>query len=118
MKVVFDTNIILDVLLIREPHFQNSAILFDAVVDKSIQGYLCATSITTIDYLIAKDKGKQKARELVTILLDLFSITEVNKNVLTKAVLSDFSDFEDAVLYYSAIGINVDALVTRNKKRF
>lgn len=50
MKVVFDTNIVLDVLLIREPYAQMSINLFDAVVSKEIEGYLCATTVTTIDY--------------------------------------------------------------------
>ena len=48
MKIVFDTNIILDVLLIREPHAEMSMNLFDAAVNKEIDGYLCATTITTI----------------------------------------------------------------------
>ena len=51
MKIVFDTNIILDVLLIREPFAQMSINLFDAVVSKEVDGYLCATTLTTIDYL-------------------------------------------------------------------
>ena len=109
MKIVFDTNIVLDVLLIREPYAQMSINLFDAVVNKEIEGYLCATTVTTIDYLVAKRQDKQKARELVR---------EVNEAVLAKAVNSDFSDFEDAVLYQASCYAGVDSIVTRNGKDF
>ena len=118
MKIVFDTNIVLDVLLIREPYAQMSINLFDAVVSKEIEGYLCATTVTTIDYLVAKRQDKQRARELVRRLLELFSVTEVNEAVLAKAVNSDFSDFEDAVLYQASFFASVDSIVTRNVKDF
>ena len=118
MKIVFDTNIVLDVLLIREPYAQMSINLFDTVVSKEIEGYLCATTVTTIDYLVAKCQDKQRARELVRRLLELFSVTEVNEAVLVKAVNSDFSDFEDAVLYQASCYAGVDSIVTRNGKDF
>ena len=118
MKIVFDTNIVLDVLLIREPYAQMSMNLFDAVVSKEIEGYLCATTITTIDYLVAKIQDKQKSRELIRRLLDVFSVAEVNEAVLKKAVDSDFSDFEDAVLYQAGCYVGVDGFVTRNAKDF
>lgn len=118
MKIVFDTNIILDVLLIREPYAQMSTNLFDAVVSKEIEGYLCATTITTVDYLVGKFQDKQKARALVHRLLQVYSVAEVNEEVLAKAVVSDFSDFEDAVLYQSAYYAGVDGIVTRNGKDF
>ena len=105
-------------LLIREPYAQISINLFDAVVSKEIEGYLCATTITTIDYLVAKRQDKQRARELVRRLLELFSVTEVNEAVLVKAVNSDFSDFEDAVLYQASCYAGVDSIVTRNGKDF
>jgi predicted nucleic acid-binding protein len=118
LKIVFDTNVVLDVLLIREPYAQMSINLFDAVVSKAIEGYLCATTITTIDYLVGKCLGKPKARKLVRGLLDLFLVAEVNEAVLTQAINSDFTDFEDAVLYQAGCYAGVDGFVTRNLKDF
>ena len=118
MKIVFDTNIILDVLLIREPFFDKSANLFDAVVGKDIEGYLCATTLTTIDYLLSKQQGKEGTRKLLKNLLQLFSVAEVNQAVLLEAVDSDFTDFEDAVLYQAGAVLGVDGFVTRNQKDF
>jgi predicted nucleic acid-binding protein len=102
LKVLFDTNIILDVLLEREPFFEHSSQLFDFVESKKIDGYLCATTLTTIDYLVTKHHNRQLAKQAIQSLLALFSVAGVNKLILINAVDSEFSDFEDAVLYQSA----------------
>lgn len=118
MKVLFDTNVILDVLLKREPHAEFAIKLLSAVENKTIQGYLCATTVTTIDYLLAKTIGKQLAKEHVASLLSLFLIAEVNDKTLKAALDSDFDDFEDAVLYYAGQNVNIDCVVTRNYEDF
>ena len=118
MKVLFDTNIILDVLLIRNPFFALSANLLDAVESKDIDGFLCATTLTTIDYLVTKFQNKYVAKLAISKLLSLYSIEEVNQSVLNFANTSNFSDFEDAVLYFSALNVGVDSIVTRNNNDF
>lgn len=118
MKIVFDTNIVLDVLLEREPFASLSINLFNAVEQQVIQGYLCATTITTIDYLLSKSLGKVSAKLAINRLLDLFAIAEVNDVILKAAINSNFSDFEDAVLYHSGVYASVDGFLTRNSKDF
>ena len=118
MKVLFDTNIVLDVLFNREPYSDNAIALFDAVETKRIQGYLCATTITTIDYLATKSLGKAGSKIAITKLLELFIIAEVNRRTLTAALLADFSDFKDAVLFHAGLDAGIDCVVTRNSKDF
>lgn len=118
MKVLFDTNIVLDVLLSREPYLNNAIALFDAVEKQIIQGYLCATTITTIDYLATKTLGKENSKIAVSKLLELFIIAEVNRSTLVSALSSEFSDFEDAVLFHAGVDAGVDTVVTRNVKDF
>ena len=118
MKVLFDTNIILDVLLNREPFVELSANLVSSVENKDIEGYLCATTITTLDYLIAKTTSRDKAKIEIQKLLNLFQIAKVNLAVLELAINSGFKDFEDAVQYYSGVNNNVTALLTRNTKDY
>lgn len=118
MKIVFDTNVVLDVLLNREPYAINAISLFSAVENKIIQGFLCATTITTIEYLCAKNIGRKSAKQAINALLDLFAIAEVNQKILVAAIDSDFSDFEDAVLYQAGIYVGADGFVTRNIKDF
>lgn len=118
MKVLIDTNVILDVLLNRAPFVEQSANIVSSVETKAIEGYLCATTITTLDYLISKAKDRQQAKTEIKKLLHLFGISDVNSRVLALAADSAFSDFEDAVLYYSGECTGVDCLVTRNVKDF
>lgn len=118
MKILFDTNVVLDVLLNRAPHATVAIELFSAVEQKRIQGYLCATTLTTIDYLATKIVGKADAKVAIGALLELFFIAEVNQQTLKAATLSDFADFEDAVLYHAGIYAGVNGFVTRNGKDF
>ncbi|WP_019865352.1 PIN domain-containing protein [Methylovulum miyakonense] len=118
MKILFDTNVVLDLLLNREPFAKDAAILFNAVESCKIQGVLCATTITTIDYLCAKSIGGTLAKQAIKSLLELFLIAEVNQKILVAALDSSFADFEDAVLYQAGIYVGVDGLVTRNVKDF
>jgi predicted nucleic acid-binding protein len=118
LKILFDTNIILDVLLNRKPFEETAIRLFSAVENNIIQGYLCSTTITTLDYLLSKSIGRDNSKHAIVSVLDLFNITEVNYRTLKAAVDSDFSDFEDAVLYFSGYDAGVDGIVTRNTNDF
>ena len=69
MKVLFDTNIILDVLLNREPFVANSALLMGYVESEVIEGYLCATTITTLDYLLSKALNKATQVKKICIIM-------------------------------------------------
>ena len=118
MKIIFDTNIILDVLLNREPFVELSANIVSSVEKKNIEGYLCATTITTLDYLISKQINRNAARIEIQKLLNIFEISEVNAKVLDMSLKSGFRDFEDAVQYYSGECCGVNGLVTRNAKDY
>ena len=62
MKVLFDTNIVLDVLLKREPFYTSASQLMSKVEQQEIEGYLSATTITTVFYLLAKSLDKNAAQ--------------------------------------------------------
>jgi len=118
LRVLFDTNVVLDVLLARKDFVELSASLVGMVENKKIEGYLCATTITTLDYLISKALNRKQAKIEIQKLLKLFRIAEVNSKVLELSVNSNFSDFEDAVQYYSGEYSEVDGIVTRNTKDY
>jgi hypothetical protein len=79
-----------------------------------IEGLLCATTVTTLHYLIRKSVGNRNALDSITLLLSLFEIAPVNKTVLESALRLPFKDFEDAVLHEAARYSNADVIVTRN----
>ena len=118
MKVLFDTNVVLDVLMEREPFVTNADRLLSKVEVGEIDGLLGATTITTIHYLATKVVGKEKARKELSKLLSLFEIAPVNRSVLEAAIESNFADFEDAVLHEAARHADAQAIVTRNPGDF
>ena len=118
MKVLFDTNIVLDVLLDREPFSTPAALLFSMVERGDITGCLCATTITTIHYLAAKVLGARRAREHIGSLLTLFEVASVNRAVLEKALQAGFTDFEDAVIHEAALHAGANGLISRNPGDF
>ena len=118
MKILFDTNIVLDVLMDRLPYSDNAVELFSKVEDGTVIGYLCGTTITTVFYLAAKTIGAARAQEEIKKLLGLFEVAPVNRPVLESALVLDFNDFEDAVIHEAACHVGADAIVTRNQKDF
>lgn len=118
MKVLVDTNIVLDLLLKRKPFFGHAARLFSFAEESEIEGYLCATTVTTVDYLLGQALPKKKAKDALKKLLNIFEIAPVNRPVLDQALRSDIADFEDAVLEQSALLVGADAITTRNVKDF
>ena len=114
MRVLFDTNVVLDVLLEREPHAHAAAQLMSLVDGGQIEGYLCATTVTTVHYLAAKALGPKRAASLVATLLDLFQIAPVDREVVAGALDLGFADFEDAVIHEAAVLAEASAIVSRN----
>jgi predicted nucleic acid-binding protein len=118
LKILLDTNIVLDVLMDRMPFADSAVELFSKVEDGTIIGYLCGTTITTVYYLASKAVGAARAQEEIRKLLTLFEVAPVNRHVLEAALVADFNDFEDAVIHEAGCHVGTDAIVTRNKKDF
>ena len=118
MKILFDTNIILDVMLLRDPFLRAATSLLAEVERKNIEGFVCSTTVTTIYYLVSKTKGSKEAKKQVENLLRLFNVTHIEKRGLESALYSDILDYEDAVLHESALGENLNGIVTGNTKDF
>ncbi|MDA8414695.1 MAG: PIN domain-containing protein [Desulfobacteraceae bacterium] len=118
MKVLFDTNVVLDLLMDRMPFADAAVRLFSLVEDGSVVGYLCGTTVTTVFYLAAKAIGTAQARAEIGKLLNLFEIAPANRPVIESALAAAFGDFEDAVIHEAACHVGADAIVTRNLKDF
>ena len=119
MRVLLDTNVVLDPLLDRAPHAVAAARIFSLIERNVLDGCLCATTVTTIHYLATKTVGQRASHEQIKMLLRLFSVAPVNRQVLELALADGgFTDFEDAVLHEAARHDLADALVTRNESDF
>lgn len=118
MKILFDTNVILDVMLLRNPFYESSSLILAQVELKNIEGFVCSTTVTTIHYLVEKVKGSKIALSQIENILKIFQISQVDKSCLESALKSKIEDYEDAVLDESATRERVDGIVTRNIKDF
>jgi predicted nucleic acid-binding protein len=114
VKVLFDTNVVLDVLLDREAHVDVAAKLFALIDNGRLEGSVCATTVTTIYYIAAKSFGRKRAHVQVREILDLFDVSDVGRDVLDRALALDFADFEDAVAHEAARASGASAIVTRD----
>ncbi len=118
MRVLFDTNVVLDVLFARMPHAGTATALLDSVAAKHLDGLLGATTLMTIRYLAAKVIGRAWAQRHLRTLLGLFEVAPVTRVVLTDALDVDFPDHEDAVLHEAARHAGAAAIVTRDLRGF
>lgn len=118
MNVLFDTNVVLDALLDREPWAESALTLFDRVEEGDLVGSLGATTITTIHYIAHRNVGAEAAHDIVRDLLRLFGVAPVNRAVLEDALKLGFDDFEDAVLHEAGRLSGAAAIVTRDASGF
>ena len=118
MRVLFDTNVLLDILLEREPYIEVASKLFSLVDNGRIKGSICATAVTTAYYMTAKGLGSKRAHDQVRTLLSMFEVATVDGGVLQRALDSSFSDYEDSVVHEAANAAGIGAIVTRNAQGF
>ena len=116
--VLLDTNVIIDLFLQRQPFVEDANTLVLLIEDGKLQASLCATTVTTVDYLLAGALGKAFARSQILRLLKTFDIATVNRRVLQDAADSKLKDFEDAVIAESAKASGIPTIITRNGKDF
>ena len=119
MQVLFDTNVLLDALLTREPFVSDAAFLLEAVEAGQVTGFMSATTVTDVHYLVGRQtKSTETAIVAVTRLLVLMEICAVDRGVLEQAISLNLPDFEDAVQVACAISLGLEAIATRDVNGF
>jgi predicted nucleic acid-binding protein len=119
VRVLIDTNIVLDFLLQREPFFQDTELLFQAIEAEQIISYVTATTLTDIFYISRKHtRSVEQARQAVSETLTAMVICPIDRAVLESAFNSGLVDFEDAVQIFGAVAQGLDAILTRDSKGF
>jgi predicted nucleic acid-binding protein len=114
MRVLFDTNVVLDVLLNRQPWVKEAAALWQAIDDREIVGYLVASSLTDIFYIAHRLTDLKTAHHAVRLCLAAFEICPVDRQTLEQAQGLAGDDFEDNVQIASAEIAGLDAIATRD----
>ncbi len=117
-RVLFDSDVLLDVLCKREPHFQASVQALNIVKTGKTQGYISGHAVTNIYYILSKQNGRESSRKLVISLLENLQVARVTDAIIRQALTSQMKDFEDAVTSAVAESEKLEIIITRNLRDF
>ncbi len=117
-KVFVDSDIVLDLLSGRQPHYNHSAELFSLADGNSIKIYVSSLTFANVNYILSRQLSAGQARKLLLKFKTLINVLAVNDKIIELALASDFHDFEDAIQYHTAIENGISTLLTRNLKDF
>ncbi len=117
-KILLDTNVVLDFVLKREPFYENAQTILNEITEGNIQGYITASMVTDIFYLLQKTNGKIFACDTLTDLLIILDVLTVYGEDVYSVLRSGWDDFEDALQAQVAVRSDIDVIITRNIKDY
>ena len=117
-KIFVDSDIVLDVLCKRDPYYEYAAKIFSLADMKKLTVYTTSLVVANVYYILRKAIGIEKSKEALRKLRLLVKIISVEEREVDLALNSSFSDFEDALQYYTAVKHGMETLLTRNIKDY
>ena len=118
MKILIDTNIIIDNALEREPFWNASEQVLSLIEKGTIAGYISASTFSDLYYIIRKARGRDWTLTYLKQLITFCQIATVNQAAIIMAFTTNFQDFEDSIQYSTAVVNKLDAIITRNTQDF
>lgn len=118
MKLLIDGNIILDVLLKREPHYEGSAKVWKMCETDLAEGCVSALTFANLVYVMRKELDAEKINEVLKKMSLIFTFEDLNASDISTAAQMQWDDFEDAIQAATAKRIHADHIITRNVKDF
>lgn len=119
MRVLIDTNVLIDYLSGREPYFRYADEIIKLCTEKQICGYMAAHSVPNIFFILRKDYDSKTRRIMIKSLFDILSVSGINESVLLTALDNEnFTDFEYCLQDECAVSVFADYIITRNVKDF
>jgi predicted nucleic acid-binding protein len=118
MKLLIDTNVLLDVLTRREPFYQDSSKVWEYIESGRAEGHVSAISFNNVYYIVRRLGHRRKANRAVKLLSQLFQVAAVDADTLDRAIASSMRDFEDAIQWACAVQIDANQIITRNTKDY
>lgn len=117
-KLLVDTNIFLDVAInAREGHVPG-VLLWDEFLYGEAEGYIAATSLQDIYFILSKYEGESRSRGFIEAILKIFQVVPVDALICNTAIRSNEPDFEDGIVRECAESIPVDFIISRDKNAF
>ena len=117
MKIMLDTNIIVDVLSKRDGYEESLQLVKYCELGK-VDGFVSAITVTDVMYILRKHIAPSLVRETVQTLLLIVDVANVLKSDMVSAFFSEMKDYEDSVQSLCAERMKADYIVTRNINDF
>ncbi len=117
-NLFLDTNILLDAAIGSRPEWAYAIMLFDEFLYEDTKGYIAASSLKDVYYILTKCVSEQDAREFISSLIDIFDLVPVNSSICRMAVASNEPDYEDGVIRACAESVPVDFIISRDESAF
>jgi len=113
-KIFIDSDIILDVVLQREPFFKSSQKVMAYIEKNKFQGFTSALILANCFYIISNIKNKELAENAISKIRSILTILPFTDKEIGESLNSGFKDFEDGVQYFVALNNGIDTIITRN----
>ena len=118
MKIFLDTNILMDVLLARQPFCLHAARLLELCAEGQLDGHVSTIAFPTLAYILRKGHTPEYVRRKLQVLTDIVTPVDFTTALLQQAMTLPFDDLEDAMQTVCAMSCAAEAIVTRNIKDF
>ena len=117
-KLFIDSDVLLDLLLDREPFSEDIATLIEKSIESEVKLYTSLLSIANMHYIIGRLENKNKADKKIQKILKIVSIENLGQTVIDQASQSKFKDFEDSIQNFCAVESGHKIIITRNTKDY
>ena len=118
-SALIDTDVILDFFFDRKPFSDDAAKILSLCESREIKGFITSVILSNVYYLLRQTSTHEKVIEKLLQLVTITEVLSTDRDVIIKALTSNFKDFEDALQNYSAeLNGKIDLIVTRNIKDF
>lgn len=118
MRLLIDTNVLLDVLQERHPHYAASLRIWQLCELGTVEGYLSTLTFANIVYVMRRELTPEKIEQILNVLSLVFHFADFIVFDIMKAAKLKWNDFEDAAQSATAARVGADYIITRNTRDF
>lgn len=118
MKILIDTDVLIDFLYQREEFFENAMKIVSLIESKKVNGFISSLIIWNLYYILSKHLGSKNARQKIKDFRSIINIIPIDGRIIDSALSSNIKDFEDSIQFFAAKNELIDIIVTRNTKDY
>ena len=118
MKILIDTDVLIDFLYQREEFFENALKIISLIESKKVNGFVSSLIIWNLYYILLKHLGSKVARRKIKDFRSIINIISIDDRIIDSALNSNIKDFEDSIQFFAAKNELIDIIVTRNTKDY